>query len=210
MVDVEIDTSRSDEEATPNSPTPPATHSSNATLQVPTEPPTQRAGKTRSTSPSTIPSPRIIKAQSQVCRFESLQELQADIPEDVESTSPEDMQALLDKVEELHKAFLSEHAHLEEFWPVKCLNNEYFTSSLEIRDPNLGLNQRVNPIAIRAKENYAIPIRNFRTIHCIVTCLIRNIRRGIRENSSTFRLGDERGRSHHFEASPCQSWALVE
>ena len=125
------DTTMSRSETRSRSPSPIAGEMS---LTVPTA---QPAGRTRSSSPSTIPAPLIIKARSQVSRFEALQGLQSQFPKDSETTSLGEVQSLLDSVEELHKAFLTEHAHMEEFWPLKCLDHEYFVSNLMSREANL-------------------------------------------------------------------------
>ena len=107
------------------------------TLQVPQNQPAQASGKTRSSSPSTTPAPLIMKAHSQACRFKTLQDWQSEVPENMESTTPDEVQSLLDSIEELHKTFLTEHAHIEEFWPVKCLDHEYFASGLLAQETRL-------------------------------------------------------------------------
>ena len=111
--------------------------SPNLTADISLSVPSKPAGKTRASSPSTIPAPLVIKARSQVSRFEALQALRDDIPTDAGSASLAEVESLLDSVTEFHKAFLSEHAHMEEFWPVKGLSHEYFASDLMGREAKL-------------------------------------------------------------------------
>ena len=128
MADEVNDSTMSSQESRSTSPNPAGT------LQVPQTQSAQASGKTRSSSPSTTPAPLIVKAHSQGCRFKALQDLQSEVPEDMKSTTLIEVQSHLDSVEELHATFLSEHAHLEEFWPVKCLDHEYFATGLLARE----------------------------------------------------------------------------
>ncbi|XP_011858259.1 PREDICTED: uncharacterized protein LOC105555829 [Vollenhovia emeryi] len=113
----------------------------------------------RQTSPARLSTELTLKVRSQMSRFNTIKLIADEKVVDPESTSLGEVNAALSQLEELHKAFLKDHAYFEITWPEAYLDHEYFADNINEKEAHLVISaklllnkvkQRLTPSSPRA------------------------------------------------------------
>ncbi|XP_071579349.1 uncharacterized protein [Temnothorax nylanderi] len=96
----------------------------------------------RTKSPARLSAELYLKCRTQMCRVESIRKLVESIPDSATDTSLGRVTAQITQLEELHKAFLKEHAYFEVTWPESFLDHEYFSNNVHFNETLLVCSDR--------------------------------------------------------------------
>lgn len=105
----------------------PTLQQENTTVTAPSATDTR---KLRSASPSGLPSELEFKLMTQMSRYQLLEELCAQLHQSHEPVTAATINEHLQTVDDIHKAFLKEHAYFESTWPKEHLTHKYWTEKI--------------------------------------------------------------------------------
>ncbi|XP_011860754.1 PREDICTED: uncharacterized protein LOC105557943 isoform X1 [Vollenhovia emeryi] len=97
----------------------------------------------RQTSPARLSTELTLKVRSQMSRVNTIKLIADAKVIDPESTSLGEVKAALSQLEELHKAFLKEHAYFEITWPEAYLDHEYFADNIHEKEAHLVISAKL-------------------------------------------------------------------
>ncbi|XP_071644033.1 uncharacterized protein [Temnothorax longispinosus] len=82
----------------------------------------------RQASPVRLSAELTLKVKTQMNRIATGRKIGATLPSSVEDTSVDEVLQISIQLEEVHKAFLKEHAYFEVSWPAALIDHEYFSN----------------------------------------------------------------------------------
>ncbi|XP_077278613.1 uncharacterized protein LOC143906407 [Temnothorax americanus] len=82
----------------------------------------------RRASPVRLSAELTLKVKTQMNRIATVRKIGATLPSAVEDTSVDEVLQISIQLEEVHKAFLKEHAYFEVSWPAALIDHEYFSN----------------------------------------------------------------------------------
>ncbi|XP_024877306.1 uncharacterized protein LOC112458103 [Temnothorax curvispinosus] len=82
----------------------------------------------RQASPVRLSAELTLKVRTQMNRIATVRKIGETLPSSVEDTSVDEILQISIQLEEVHKAFLKEHAYFEVSWPAALVDHEYFSN----------------------------------------------------------------------------------
>ncbi|XP_011859064.1 PREDICTED: uncharacterized protein LOC105556580 [Vollenhovia emeryi] len=131
----------------------------------------------RQTSPARLSTELTLKVRSQMSRFNTIKLIADAKVVDPESTSLGEVKAALSQLEELHKAFLKEHAYFEITWPEAYLDHEYFADNIHEKEAHLVISAKLllNKVKQRLHHVQPLLIRRSQSTHVCQTLSCRSL-----------------------------------